>query len=305
MSSILTNRAALQSLRAVNSLNDQLAKSAERISTGRRIPGAQDGATAWSLATRIEGDASATSTVGDALAVTKGVLDAATVGLGAAKTDLTAIRNLLVAAKTSGTDRVALQKQIAALQADMTTTATEASINGLGVLAQKATPSYNPVKSFVAGVTSSASGAQVSTINLDIRGVALTNATSDKGILDKSRTVGGTTATVLSIDISSLTDSSADQTTLTNYVAMIDAAMTDVVGATATVGATQSRVVGTADFLSQLETIQSTAVSSLVDANLEEEAAIKDALVVRQQLAIEALSIANSSLSNILALFAD
>ena len=57
------------------------------------------------------------------------------------------------------------------------------------------------------------------------------------------------------------------------------------------------------DFQTTLKGINEAALSSIVDANLEEESAKSTALQVKQQLAYQALSIGNSSAQNVLRLF--
>ena len=57
------------------------------------------------------------------------------------------------------------------------------------------------------------------------------------------------------------------------------------------------------DFAAKLSDAIEAGVSRLVDADMEEESAKLSALQTQQQLAIQSLSIANSSSSNILTLF--
>lgn len=305
MSNIYSNNAALTSLRAVNLVNSALQASAERIASGRRIATAKDGANLWALATAVEADNRVSSTVKDSLAITRGVLAAAEVGLDSASASLQDIRDLLVSARSPGADRVALQVEIDGLSEALRAIAKDATIGGTSLLNEPNSPSYNPVKSFVSSVVSTGGQAtQLTTIDLDTRGIALINGNAgSSGILDKRRTVNGTNESVLMFNIDSLSNSAADARMIDDFIAIVDLSITDVTKASERVGITQSRVENQSDFLDRLTTIRATAVSRLVDANLEEEAAQKDALVVRQQLAIEALSIANNSLANILRLF--
>jgi flagellin len=55
--------------------------------------------------------------------------------------------------------------------------------------------------------------------------------------------------------------------------------------------------------LASLEETLDTGVGNLVDADLAKESARQQALQTKQQLGIQALSIANSSSSNLLSLF--
>ena len=58
-----------------------------------------------------------------------------------------------------------------------------------------------------------------------------------------------------------------------------------------------------ADFTGKLQDILKQGVGNLVDADLAEESANLQALQIKQQLGVEALSIANSNPQSILALF--
>ncbi|WP_026282994.1 flagellin, partial [Rhizobium sp. 2MFCol3.1] len=57
------------------------------------------------------------------------------------------------------------------------------------------------------------------------------------------------------------------------------------------------------DFVSKLSDSIDSGVGRLVDANMEEESSKLSALQTQQQLAVQSLSIANSSSQNILSLF--
>jgi flagellin len=57
------------------------------------------------------------------------------------------------------------------------------------------------------------------------------------------------------------------------------------------------------DFVSALGDSLDSGIGRLVDANMEEESSKLSALQTQQQLAIQSLSIANSSSQNILSLF--
>ena len=68
-------------------------------------------------------------------------------------------------------------------------------------------------------------------------------------------------------------------------------------------GAAQSRIDLQKDFVSNLMDAVDRGISTLVDADMNEESTRLQALQVQQQLGIQALSIANSSSQNILSLF--
>ena len=105
------------------------------------------------------------------------------------------------------------------------------------------------------------------------------------------------------MDISSLTDSAADLSTLDYYISGVDDAVTELTTAATDLGSAKSRIDMQQDFVSGLMDAISTGIGQLVDADLNEESTKLQALQTQQQLGIQALSIANSNSSNILSLF--
>ena len=84
-----------------------------------------------------------------------------------------------------------------------------------------------------------AAAATQATVNTDT--TALATAQTGAGILDKTRVVNGTVLTggIAKLDVSNLTDSAADQQTLSDYTTMVDHALTDLTNAASTLGSTQ------------------------------------------------------------------
>jgi flagellin len=131
---------------------------------------------------------------------------------------------------------------------------------------------------------------------------------SDVGILDALRDSTGAksasgTFSVATLDISALTDSSADLTTLEDYIRGVDAAITEMTAAGTSLGSTKKRISLQQTFVKVLIDAIERGVSTLVDADMNEESTRLQALQVQQQLGVQALSIANSSSQNILSLF--
>jgi len=80
--------------------------------------------------------------------------------------------------------------------------------------------------------------------------------------------------------------------------------MLDVaIGKAAVVGSIENRVSVQNDFVSKLTDAMNKGIGALVDADMNEESSRLQALQVQQQLAIQALSIANQGPQNILSLF--
>ncbi len=86
-------------------------------------------------------------------------------------------------------------------------------------------------------------------------------------------------------------------------IAGVEARKRDVTGAEAYLATFSNRLAVQSTFLSNLETVMTRRLGLLVDVNLEEEAARQKALVVRRDLALQALQIANQTKQNVLLLF--
>ena len=132
-------------------------------------------------------------------------------------------------------------------------------------------------------------------------------------------TVGGTTAVVLTggsknitignvnaskgTDILSFDMSNASAKQLTSYIRSVNSAAERVTSAAATLGAVAKRVDSQKTFVDTLIDTIDKGVGELIDADLSEESTRLQALQTKQQLGVQALSIANSSTQNILRLF--
>jgi flagellin len=300
MSSLLTNSTAMTALQTLRSVSSQLATTQTRISTGQRVSTASDNAAYWSIATSMRADNAALSAVSDSLGLSAATVDteytALTSVVGDSNGGLTKLQSLLVEAKTAGIDRTKIQADVTQIQQQMKGTADAATFNGVNWLSTTtATPTtVDLVSSYsrVGGTPTTGS------INLTVANYSLyTSSTS--GILD---TVSGG-ASVNTIDISTLTDSAADQTTLDGYIAQVTSAINSVASAAANLGAVKNRISTNTDFVKSLMDSVTRGIGQLVDADMNQESTRLSALQVQQQLGVQALSIANSSSQSILSLF--
>jgi flagellin len=121
--------------------------------------------------------------------------------------------------------------------------------------------------------------------------------------LDASAETASSSASAGATSVADIDISSADSTTIQGYLRVVDAALSKVTDAASAIGAYQNRVTSQQTFVKALQDANTTAVGALVDANMEEESTKLKALQTQQQLAVQSLSIANASTSNILTLF--
>ncbi len=301
MSSLLTNSTAMTALQTLRSVSSQLSTTQNRISTGQRVATASDNAAYWSIATSMRADNAALSAVSDSLGLSAATVDteytALTSVIGDKESGLTKLQALLVEAKTAGIDRTKIQADITQIQQDMKLKASSATFNGINWLSTTTgtTPtSFNLVSSYSrVGGTPTIGSITVTTANYTLY------STTQTGILD---TVSGS-ASVDTINISALTDSAADQTTLDAYIAQVTAAINSVSSAAADLGAVKNRISTNSEFVKTLMDSVDRGVGQLVDADMNAESTRLQALQTQQQLGVQALSIANQNSQSILSLF--
>ncbi|MBK9080770.1 MAG: flagellin [Rhizobiales bacterium] len=305
MLSLLTNSSALTALQNLSQTNRNLETTQGRISTGLRVGSASDNAAYWSIATTMKSDNGALSTVKDALALGTATIDVATAGLNASKDLVDQIKNKLVAAAQPGIDRAKVQDEIGALQSQLKSVADSAVFSGQNWLSvDSGAADYNATRSVVGSYTRDGAGAvTINTIDVDISSKVLYDSNGNLGIIDKDRTAGGSTIALADIDISALTDSAADITTINEYVSIADAAHADIVSASSSLGASKARVSTQSQFIADLSDAITKGVGALVDADMNQESTRLQALQVQQQLGVQSLSIANQNSQTILSLF--
>lgn len=321
MSSINTNVAALTALQNLNKLNKNMSMVQNEISTGYRVSSASDNAAYWSIATTMRSDKSALSAVSDALGLGSATVDTAYAGMNQAIDLVSQIKSKLVAAEQPGVDRTKIQTEINSLQSELKSVADSASFSGENWLStDSSSASFNATMKIVASFTRSGTSISVGTIQFDLNNSVLFDsaggsstlngttggvAANTGGILDGTRTgaLSGSTFSIATIDISTLTDSVADQQKLSDYVSGADSAVTEMTAAATQLGAVKTRISTQKDFVTTLMSAIDTGVSSLVDADMNQASTQYQALQVQQQLGVQALSIANSQAQSILSLF--
>jgi flagellin len=342
MSSILTNAAAMTALQTLSQTNRSLEQTQARISTGLKVATAADNAAYWSIATTMRSDNSALSTVQDALGLGAATVDVAYTALESSVKVLDQIKSKLVAAREPGIDRAKIQSEITALQDQLVGMADAANFSGESWLKIDTTSNPTSIdKSIVSSFSRSGGAISIGTITVNLytagtAAVAGVDANSDgdftdagdtapvaavpaqtvglfddnttaadkEGLLDRQLTLtSGGNYTVVSLDISALTDSTADVTDLEDMIAAVDDAIGAVTTAASDLGAVKMRIDLQKDFVTNLMDAIERGVGALVDADMNEESTRLQALQVQQQLGVQSLSIANASSQNILRLF--
>jgi flagellin-like hook-associated protein FlgL len=319
MTSILTNSSAMAALSTLRSISSDMEMTQGRISSGLRVGSASDNAAYWSIATTMRSDNKALSTVQDALGLGAAKTDTAYTGLNAAIDVVSEIKAKLVAAREPGVDKTKINKELTELKNQLVSTATSASFSGENWLYNDSTTALG-TKEMVGSFTRSASGSvSVGVLEFDAAtSVLMDTSNAANGALTKDVSVvqpsGATTAnaTYFLVSVSSTTAAAGTEIALTSstsdddvegMISAVDAMLTSLTDAAATLGATNKRISMQDDFMADLMDVIDKGVGRLVDADMNEESTRLKALQTQQQLGIQALSIANSDSQNILSLF--
>ncbi|WP_159946534.1 flagellin [Rhizobium sp. 18065] len=300
MASILTNTNAMSALSTLRSISSNMEATQNAISTGKSVASASDNAAYWSISTTMKSDNMALGAVSDALGLGAAKVDTAYAGMDAAIDVVTEIKAKLVAAKEQGVDKEKIQEEISQLQDQLTSIAESASFNGQNWLANEG-GDVTVITGFVRAADNTVT-VKSSTITLDDTNMLF--SADAAGVIDEATGILGANGTASSSSIVGFEiDNDTDSDTLDNLLTDVETALTSMVSAGATLGSLSSRIDLQSEFADKLSDAIETGIGRLVDADMNEESTRLKALQTQQQLAIQALSIANSDSQNILSLF--
>ena len=296
----------MTALQSLNATNKSLDITQSRISTGYRVSSAEDNAAYWSIATTMRSDNGALSTVKDALGLGAATIDVAYTGMNSTIEVTKEIKNKLVAARQPGIDREKVQSEIAELQNQLTSIGDSSVFSGENWLSvDSSATGYNTQKTIVASFSRSGGAISIGTISVDLTTTELFDAADQSGILDSEDTTtnGGVTYSVVTLDISTLSDTDNDLADLEQMISWVDDAISSIISSASNLGAVKQRTNMQKEFVSSLMDAIDRGIGTLVDADMNEESTKLQALQVQQQLGVQALSIANQNNQSILSLF--
>jgi len=273
--SVNTNVGALVALQNLNMTNAELSTTQTRINTGKRISNAKDNGAIWAIAQNQRATSRALDAVRESLQRGQSTVDVAISGGETVSDLLLQMKEKALAAADLSLDtnsRTALNDDFKALRDQMAKAVSNADFNGV-----------NMIKS---GGTSIAS-------------LANADATSKITVQAQDMSLGGT---VLGAALSA-TASIGTVTLATAMIATVNTAITSVSTALSKLGTGSKSLGSHMNFVNKLQDSIDVGIGNLVDADLAKESAKLQALQTKQQLGIQALSIANQSPQVLLALF--
>lgn len=277
MSSILTNQSAMTALATLRMINTQLSDTQETISSGLKIKSGKDNAAYFSISQTMTGDSGMYKAINENLTLT---MNSVSTGRLGAETVVDLAKQFVerVAFAQGGTAEVRadVQLELDELAARIQTTIDQSTFNGKSLVGGTATVTV------VTGISRSAAGSVTTTT-----------------ITFNEQDLGAIQSALAAIDLSTASTSALMQTALQAAESQLDAS----IGAATKLGIAERSIETQKDFLSALTDRIDAGVGSMVDADMESEAARLQSLQVQQQLATQSLSIANQAPQNILSLF--
>ena len=275
MLSVNTNRGAMVALQYLIETNHDLDRTQNAVSTGLKVASAKDNAAFWAIANKMRSDVTAYDRVRESSDRATSILDTAIAASESIMELLNEMKGKALAgslAGNSGAAQAALAADFVQLRDQITNVISNASFDGANMI--DAAPSSAVALGDAAGTVAN---------NITIAG---SNLNLGAGLL-----------TVTAAEALTTTASSA--TALTNVNASITALGTQL----ATWGAGARRLEVHKTFIGKLQDALTNGIGSIVDADLAKESAKLQALQTKQQLGIQALSIANTSSQSALSLF--
>lgn len=271
--SINVNASALDALRNLNNTSKDLEVTQTHINTGLKISSAKDNAAVFSIAQKLRGDLKGLNAVKQSLDRGISTVDVALAAANAVSDLLLEMKEKAVAAADQGLDttsRDALSQDFAALRDQVTTIVQNAEFNGTNLI-------------------DSGSDAIVAITNAD--------ATQTLTVDHQDLTLGGSNITITA------TQAIATQTAAASAVADISTSIDNLNSVLTKLGSGSTSLEQNRNFAGRLADVIEVGIGNLVDADMAKESANLQALQVKQQLGIQALSIANQSPQSILSLF--
>ena len=271
--SVNTNTGAMVALQYLNQTQSQLNTTQSAINSGLKVSSASDDGSTFAIAQNQRGAVAGYAAVTDSLNRGTSAIDVA-LSAGQSISDLLIqLKTKALSASDSSLDtasRQALNQDFVALRDQITTIVKNASFNGT-----------NLVDGSTTQITALASSDGTRRITTSAQKLSLS----------------GTIVTLTQ------TGTISTQAKASTLVATLQKSLTNVNSALAKLSAGANKFSIQSTFAQKLSDTLTTGIGNLVDANMAQESAMLQSLQVKQQLGVQALSIANQAPQTILSLF--
>lgn len=268
--SVNTNVGAMAALQSLNMTSKGLATVQSRINTGLNVASTKDDSASYTIAQTLRGDLGGLKAVSSSLSRAKSTTDVAVAGAEQISDLVNQMSAKALEASDTGVtpdSRTAMIKDFDGLKAQISTIIDSSSFNGTNLLKTGG------------GAVSALQSTDTTASTLDVANQDFTSVV----------TAIGTT----------FTDAASAKTMVGTLKTQADA----IKGSLSTLGSASRKIDGQSSFVSKLSDAIEGGIGNLVDADLAKESAKLQALQVKQQLGVQALSIANQAPQSIMSLF--
>jgi flagellin len=271
--SVNTNVGAMIALQNLNATNTELGQVQNRINTGKKVASAKDNGAIYAIAQGQKATSQALNAVKDSLNRGSSAIDVAMAGGESVSDLLLQMKEKALAASDTSLDsasRAAMNEDFKALRDQIAKAVSNADFNGVNLIKTGA---------------------------VAIAALANADGTSKLTVAPEVMALGGSVVTVAATGtIGTVTTAAAMITTVTNSIANVSASL-------ARLGTASKSYAMHATFIGKLQDSLDAGIGNLVDADLAKESAKLQALQTKQQLGVQALSIANQTPQTIMSLF--
>ena len=270
--SVNTNGGAFLALQNLNKTSSGLEQTQGRINTGLKVASSKDDGATFAIAQKLRGNVAGLNAVKGSLDRALSSLDVA-ISAGEAVSDLLIeLKGKAVAAKDtslSSSSRTSLNDDFTQLRDQITSIVNNAEFNGINAVKSGG----NAISAITDNTGTSANQITIAAQDLSLSGLGLSGKA-----------------------ISSAADAASTQ-------ALVETAINTVTTALSKLGAGAKRLELQKEFTTKLSDAIEVGICNLVDADLAKTSAQLQSLQVKQQLGLQALSIANQAPSTVLGLF--
>ena len=290
MSSILTNNSAMTALATLKDVNRGLNETQSRVSTGLQVASGKDNAAYFAISETMKGDSGMFKAINEGMTATKNSVATARLGAETVSDIAQQMVERIAFAQSNGINKADVQNELVALASNMQSAIDQATFNGDDLVGEASS-----TVTVVTGVSRSTGSFATTSITFDTVDL--------QAIHDSLSAIDVTAVDIADDPLTTGTDESFTAPTMEENLAAAEAQLAASVTAATSLGITENTLDGQMQFLDSLTDTLDSGVSSMVDADMEEEAARLQAYQVQQQLATQSLSIANQAPQNILSLF--
>jgi flagellin len=278
--SVNTNVGAMMALQTLRATNSALETTQSRINTGLSVASTKDDSAKYTIAQQLRGDVGGLQAVTSSLNNAKSVTDVAVSGAEQISDILNKMKSKALEAQDADADSLTkINEDYKAYKEQITNIISSSNFNGVNLLSSDG-GSVSALMSLQGGSGADSSSTTWEPAKLDVSNESLDTLVSD----------------VLTSDLTSTSVAATAQGELETAFASVQTALSGL-------GSSSRRIDDQLVFTSKLTDTIESGIGNLVDADLAKESASLQALQVKQQLGVQALSIANQAPQTLLSLF--